>query len=129
MSILLYPCTTWTLTKRVEKKLDGNYIRILRATKKILEATSYETIAVEPLTSHLKTIKVRRTRHAGEESTSSLQRLLSGLAFMPDGLCFMAYLRPKGSRVRLGHLRVGELHHWHLYHPCIALYLAVQFKR
>ena len=30
-SILLYGCTTWTLTKRVEKKLDGNYTRMLRA--------------------------------------------------------------------------------------------------
>ena len=29
--ILLYGCTTWTLTKRLEKKLDGNYTRILRA--------------------------------------------------------------------------------------------------
>ena len=31
MSILLYGCTTWTLTKWMEKKLDGNYTRILRA--------------------------------------------------------------------------------------------------
>ena len=30
-SILLYWCTTWTLTKRPEKKLDGNYTRMLRA--------------------------------------------------------------------------------------------------
>ena len=30
VSILLYRCTTWTLTKRLEK-LDGNYIRMLRA--------------------------------------------------------------------------------------------------
>ena len=30
-SILLYGCTTWTLTKRQEKKLDGNYTRMLRA--------------------------------------------------------------------------------------------------
>ena len=30
-SILLYGCTTRTLTKRLEKKLDGNYIRMLRA--------------------------------------------------------------------------------------------------
>ena len=29
--ILLYGCTTWTLTKRMEKKLDGNYTRTLRA--------------------------------------------------------------------------------------------------
>ena len=31
VSILLYGCTTWTLTKRLEKKIDGNYTRILRA--------------------------------------------------------------------------------------------------
>ena len=29
--ILLYRCTTWTLTKRLEKKLDGNYTRMLQA--------------------------------------------------------------------------------------------------
>ena len=29
-SILLYGCTTWTLTKRLEKKLDGNYTRRTR---------------------------------------------------------------------------------------------------
>ena len=31
VSILLYVCTTWTLTKRMEKKLDGNYTRMLWA--------------------------------------------------------------------------------------------------
>ena len=31
MSILLYGCTIWTVTKRMEKKLDGNYTRMLRA--------------------------------------------------------------------------------------------------
>ena len=31
VSILLYRCTTWTLTKRLEKRLDGNNIRMLRA--------------------------------------------------------------------------------------------------
>ena len=31
VSILLYGYTTWTLTKRLKKKLDGNYIRMLRA--------------------------------------------------------------------------------------------------
>ena len=30
-SILLNGCTTWTLTKRLVKKLDGNYSRMLRA--------------------------------------------------------------------------------------------------
>ena len=31
VSILLYGWTTWTLTKRMEKKLDDNYTRILQA--------------------------------------------------------------------------------------------------
>ena len=31
VSILLYGCTNWTLTKQLEKKLDDNYTRILRA--------------------------------------------------------------------------------------------------
>ena len=31
VSILLYGCTTWTLTKRLERKLDGNYTRMLWA--------------------------------------------------------------------------------------------------
>ena len=29
--ILLHGCTTWALTKRMEKKLDSNYTRMLRA--------------------------------------------------------------------------------------------------
>ena len=32
VSILLYGCTTWTLTKRLKKKLDGNYTRMLLAS-------------------------------------------------------------------------------------------------
>ena len=39
-SILLYGWTTWTLTKRLEKKLDGNYTRMLRA---ILNNTPQDT--------------------------------------------------------------------------------------
>ena len=31
VSMLLYGCTTWTLTKRMEKKLYGNYTRMLQA--------------------------------------------------------------------------------------------------
>ena len=30
VSILLYGCTIWTLAKQLEKKLDGNYTRMLR---------------------------------------------------------------------------------------------------
>ena len=45
MSILLYGCTTWMLTKRMEKKLDGNYTRML-------QATPHKEPAVRPPTSH-----------------------------------------------------------------------------
>ena len=64
VSILLYGCTTWTLTKRLEKKLDGNYTRMLRA---ILSWRKHPTRRQlyghqPPIT---KTIQVRRARHAG----------------------------------------------------------------
>ena len=65
-SILLYGCTTWTLTKRLKKKLDGNYTRMLRA---ILNKswrhhpTRHQLYGqLPPIT---KTIQIRRTRHAG----------------------------------------------------------------
>ena len=66
VSILLNGCTTWMLTKRMEKKLDGNYTRMLRA---ILnkpwrqDSTKQQLYAHRPPIS--KTIQVRRTRHAG----------------------------------------------------------------
>ena len=65
-SILLYGCTTWTLTKRLEKKLDGNYTRMPRA---ILNKSWQQHPTRHQLYGHLppitKTIQVRRTRHAG----------------------------------------------------------------
>ena len=66
VSILLYGCTTWTLTKRLEKKLNGNYTRMLRA---ILNKSWQQHPTRRQLYGHLppvtKTIQARRTRHAG----------------------------------------------------------------
>ena len=66
VSILLYGCTTWMLSKRLKKKLDGNYTRMLRA---ILNKSWRQHPTRRQLYGHLtpitKTIKVRRTRHAG----------------------------------------------------------------
>ena len=66
MSILLYGCTTWTLTKQTEKKFDGNYTRMLRA---ILNKSWRQHPTKQQLYGHLppimKTIKIRWTRHAG----------------------------------------------------------------
>ena len=64
--ILLYGCTTWALTKWLEKKLDGNYTRMLRA---ILNKSWRQHSTKHQLYGHLppitKTIPVRWTRHAG----------------------------------------------------------------
>ena len=65
-SILLYGCTTWTLTKWLEKKLDGNYTRMLRA---ILNKSWRQHPTRHQLYGHLppitKTIQIRQTRHVG----------------------------------------------------------------
>ena len=59
VSILLYRCSTWTLTKRMEKKLDGNYTRMLRV---ILNKSWRQHLTKRQLYGHqtqiTKTIKV-----------------------------------------------------------------------
>ena len=79
VTILLYGCTTWTLTKRMEKNLDCNYTRIWRATLNTswrqhpTKQQRYDYLP--PIT---KTIQVRRTRHAGH-SWRSRDELLSNV--------------------------------------------------
>ena len=72
VSILLYGCTTWTLTKRLEKKIDSNYTRMLRA---IFNKSWRQHTTKHQIYGHLlpimKTIHGRRTRPAGEAGTSS----------------------------------------------------------
>ena len=66
VSILLYGCTTRMLTKHMENKLDCNYTRMLRA---ILSKSWRQHSTKQQLYDHLlpitRSIKVRRTRHAG----------------------------------------------------------------
>ena len=66
MSILLYRCTTCTLAKQMEKKLDGNYTRL---PSSILNKSWRQHPTNQQLYGHqppiTQTIKVRRTRHAG----------------------------------------------------------------
>ena len=65
VSILLYGCTTWMLTKPLEKKLDGNYTRMLWA---ILNKSWWQHPIRHQLYGHLppisKTIQLRRTSNA-----------------------------------------------------------------
>ena len=83
VSILLYGCTTWTLTKRLEK-LDGNYTRMLRA---ILNKSWRQRPTRHQLYGHLppitKTIQVRRTRHAGHSWRSKDELISDVLLWSP----------------------------------------------
>ena len=84
LSILLYGCTAWTLTKRLEKKLDGNYTRMLRA---ILKKSWQQHPTRHQLYGHLppitRTIQVRRTRHAGHCRRSRDERISDVLQCPP----------------------------------------------
>ena len=100
VSILLYGCTTWTLTKRLEKKLDGNYTRMLRA---ILNKSWRHHPTRHQLYDHLppitKTIRARRTRYAGHCWRSKEQLISDVLLWTP------AYGRAKAGRPTRTHLQ------------------------
>ena len=89
--ILLYGCTTWTLTKRLEKKLDGNYTRMLRA---ILNKSWRQHPTRHQLYGHLppitKTIQVRWTRHAGHCWRSRDELISDVLLWTPTHGCAKA---------------------------------------
>ena len=84
VSILLYGCTTWTLTKRLEKKLDGNYTRML---KPISDKSWWQHPTKHQLYGHVppitKTIQVRRTRHTGH-CWRSRDKLISDILLLTD---------------------------------------------
>ena len=93
VSILLYGFTTSTLTKRLEKKLDGNYTRMLQA---ILNKSWRQHSTKHQLYDHLppitKTIQVRRTRHAGHYWRSRDELISDVLLWTPT------YGRAKAGR-------------------------------
>ena len=64
VAILLYGCTTWTSTKRMEKKQAGNYSKMLRA---ILNKFWKQYPTKQQLYGHMspisQAIQVRRKRH------------------------------------------------------------------
>ena len=83
-SILQYGCTTWTLTKRLEKKIDGKYTRMLRA---ILNKSWRQHPTRHQVYGHLprirRTIQVRRTRHAGHSWRSMDELIRDVLLWTP----------------------------------------------
>ena len=84
VSILLYGCTTWTLNKWMEKKLDGNYTRMLQA---ILNKSWGQHSTKQQLYGHLppitKTIKARRTRHVRHRRRSRDELISDVLLWTP----------------------------------------------
>ena len=85
VSILLYGCTTWMLTKCMEKKLDGNYTRMLQA---ILNKSWRQHRTKQQLYGHqppiIKTIQVRRTKHAGHCWRSRDELISDVLLWIPS---------------------------------------------
>ena len=99
-SILLYGCTTGTLTKRLEKKLDGNYTRMLRA---ILNKSWRQQPTRHQLYGHLlpitKAIQVRRTRHAAH-CWSSRVELISDVLLWTATHCRAKAGRPARTYIQ-----------------------------
>ena len=85
MSVLRYGCTTWTLTKHIEKKLDENCTQILRP---ILNKSGEQYTTKQHLDGHLppisKTIQVRRTKHAGLSWRSKDELISDVLLWTPS---------------------------------------------
>ena len=85
VSILLYGCSSGTLTKLLEKKLDGNYSRMLR---EILKNSWRQHPTKQQLYGHqpriTKTIKIRRTRHAGHCWRSRDELISNILSWTPS---------------------------------------------
>ena len=90
---------TWTLTKRL-KKLDGNYTRMLRA---ILNKSWRQHPTRHQLYGHqppiMKTIQVRRTRHAGHWWRSRDELISDVLLWTPT------YGRAKAGRAAWTYIR------------------------
>ena len=83
----------WTLTKRLEKKLDGNCTRMLRAIlNKFRRQHQTKHQLYSPLPSITKTIQVRQTRHAGHYWRSRGELISDVLLWTPT------YGRAKAGR-------------------------------
>ena len=84
VSILLYGCTIWTLTKRMGSKLDSNYITMQPT---ILNKSGRQHLTKQQLYGHVppitKTIQTRRTRHAGHSWRSRDELISDVLLWTP----------------------------------------------
>ena len=85
VSILLYGCTTWRLTKRFEKKLDGNYSRMLRVVlNKFLKQHPTKQQLYGHLLPIMNIIQIRRDRYAGHCWRSKEELISNVLPWIPS---------------------------------------------
>ena len=85
VSIMLYRRTTWTLAKRMEKKLYCNYIRTLQA---VLNKYRRQHPTKQHMYGYLQpitiTIQIRRTRYAGHCRRSKDELISDVLSWTPS---------------------------------------------
>ena len=105
VSILLYGCTAWMQTKRLEKKLDGNWKRMLRA---IFNKSWRQHPTRQQLYGHLppitKTIQFRRTRHA-EHYWRSRDELINDVQDDQLEHTFSSYVRIRDVALKISQRR------------------------
>ena len=91
VSILLYGCTIWTLTKWLEKKTRRKLHKNVESSiEQVLATIPHETPTIRTLAPITKTIQVRRTRHAGHCWTSKDELISDVLLWTPTYGCAKA---------------------------------------
>ena len=115
VSILMYGCTTWMLTKYIEKKLDGNCTRMLRA---ISSKFWKQHLTKQQLYGHLppilKTSQIRQIRHVGL-SQRSKDELISDVLLWTPSHGHASVGRPDRTYLQLhctGHRRPAGSNGW-----------------
>ena len=99
-SVLLYGSEAWTLTTKLERKLDGTYTRMLRVVFNIswkLHLTNKKLYGHIPTLS--KTIRERRTRFAGHCFRSE-NEIISGVLMWMPAHGFKKRGRPKRNYIK-----------------------------
>ena len=92
MSILLDGCTTWMLTKHIEKKLNGNCTRMLQAMlNKSWKQHPIKQQSYSRLPPILKTIQIKQTRHMGHCWRSKDNLISDVLLWTPLYRCTSAW--------------------------------------
>ena len=79
-SILLYGAESWTFTKKMEKRLDGNYTRLLRLTQNISwkehKTNKYVYGELDQISNVVRKRRLRFIGHCWRGEQQTLQQLL-----------------------------------------------------